>query len=217
MRFHAAVCAIALALAGCATAPDRSESFSGSTEQAYVLAGVPLSEYETHTLTFQRVDLATSTFQPQMLYFRVGPDSGEVWKRVPKDRDEAASMRFGGRRFPPGEYALVEHSVTRNAGHGTIIDVNCYSAGAAIYRLQDRAINLMFIPRFIPGWLQKSIVTIGTPVRDTAALQARAEQFLAGYPNMTAPRVVIDPIGAARFETEKKKCTVPQAFSFTAL
>jgi len=217
MKAHVTVCAVILALAGCATAPDRSESFEASSAHAYVLTGVPLDANETHTLSFRRVDMTTTTFQDKIVSIRVGIDSGDVWKRAPKDRSEADAMRFGGRRLPPGDYALVEHSVSRFDGISTNIYVNCYSMGAPIYRLQQGAINVMLLERFVPGWIQKALGPVGRRERDTAALQAATDRFLGRYPNLTAPRVVIEAIGAARFETAEKKCIVPQAFSFVGL
>ena len=205
MRAYALACVIACALAACSTTVSPDEAFSAGTGQSYVLVGVPLDELETHTLTFQRVDLASSTFLRNLVSVKAQPRASERWRRFPQDGG-AASLRFGGSRLPPGDYALVSHSRYRYLGSMSMVDVNCYSRGAAIYRFREGAINVVSVPHFIPGW-------IGVPQTTSAiggeALQERVAEFLTGYPNMTAPRVVAEPIGTATFETAGKNNCVP--------
>ena len=216
MRVQAVVWVMALVLAACATTVSRDEAFSGGSGQSFAFIGVPLDELETHTLTFKRVDLASSTFLGSSFYVKVQPQGSERWRRVPKDRDEAAALHFGGRQVAPGDYALVSHSVYRYLGSMSTEEVNCYALGAAIYRFREGAINIVLIPRFVPGWMQNAFGSPRKAAIDDETLQAQAVKSLAGSPNMTAPRVRAQPIGAARFETDKSNCIASSSFSFTA-
>jgi hypothetical protein len=218
---------MALALSACTTTTvSRDEAFSGGSGQSYVLIATDTNEPNkgTETFTFQRVDLASSTFLRNFVsvtFSAVNIFTATAQKGTQFERSGTApdSLRFAGKKIPPGDYALVYHTVYHP---GSVSNFNCYANGAAIYRIRDGSINIVRqgkstdIKSFLSG------AAVAVEVRDPAALQSQVAEVLARYPKMTAPTVVAQLLGTASFETGKtwfgdKTCNPSGAFTFKNL
>jgi hypothetical protein len=212
MRAHAFAGVLALALVACATTTiGPEEAFPATAGQAYVLVNMPFHEHETYTLTFQRVAEESSTFLPEAASVTIQPSASELWRRPRKAGDDGVEpVHFGGTKLAPGRYVLMSHSEYRYLGFMSTLNVNCHAKGAPVYRFRAGVIHILSMPRlssfFLPDW---------TATTDSAGRRAQADAFLAGYPNMTAPRVFPEPIGYAKFETRAKTCVPEGGFTFS--
>lgn len=217
MRFHSLVCAMALALAACATTATRDEVVPAGAAQSHVLIavdGMRTDPGETQVFTFQRVDMASSTFKRELAYVRFGQKrSAAGGGELPKPETMAAtSVRFAGTNVRPGDYALVSRSIRdKSIGYG-----NCYSRGAAIYRFREGITNIVRLGK-ASGF--EALVSGGlnvVEVDDPAALQAQVAEVLAGKPTTTAPPAVARLLGSASFETgPNRNCNPTGGFSFS--
>ena len=219
MRLQLVVCGAALALAACTTTVSRDEAFSAGTGQSYVLIagdGMPTEGVETHDYKFQRVDMASSTFQREYVYVRFGDTqvSGGGNEFEKPATMAAAPVRYAGRKIAPGEYALVSHHRYKSLGTMAMSNVNCYSRGAAIYRFREGAINIVRLGRGydVAGFVSGAASVVEVP--DPAALRAQVTEVLAGYPEMNAPTAVAKLLGTATFESRANRCTTTGGFSF---
>jgi hypothetical protein len=93
-------------------------------------------------------------------------------------------------------------------------NVTCYSRGAAVYRFREGTINIVRLgpPREFVGLFANNLSAV--EVLDPAALQAEVDTVLAGYPNMTAPRVMAKFLGTASFDSGGNRCNTSGGFSF---
>jgi hypothetical protein len=220
MRFHLLLCAIVLALAACSTTVSRDEAASGAAGQSYILVvadGVPTDKVETHDFAFRRVDMASSTFRRELAYVRFGHkliSGGGDEFQVPATM-AATALRFAGTTIAPGDYALVYHYVHTSLGTSAMVNLNCFSRGAGIYRFREGTINIVRLgkPSDISMLLSGALSAV--EVNDPAALQAQVTGILAGYPKMNAPLLMASLLGTARFDTgQKKNCKTTGGFSF---
>jgi hypothetical protein len=219
MRLRAFGCAVVfVVLAGCSTTVSRDEASSAAAGQSYVLVvadGLPADTVQMNSLTFQRIDMASSKFLRQSAYVTFShkefAGGGDEFQKP--ETMAASELRYAGTKIPPGDYALVSHYVLTAVGLSKMQNFSCYSRGAAVYRFQEGAINIV---RLGPSHeLAIFAGKLNVVEVDPTALQADVNTVLAGYPNMTAPRVVAKLLGTARFDSgTKNQCNTSGGFSF---
>jgi hypothetical protein len=195
------------------------KALSAQDSQAYVVIATdtPLPEGKTETFTFQQVDVPSLTLLPTYVKvsFTSRGDAGDNFQR-PLTMAET-SMRFAGRKFAPGDYALVYVS-DQSSG----VSFHCYSEGAPIYRFQEGTINIVRqgdVSAAAASVCRTAVTAYG---RDSEVLQAQVAGLMAGYPEMTAPLVFARPLGTARCDPGKSwpvgsPCTANDSFSFATL
>lgn len=119
---------LCLLLAGCGTVskkvsfdPDKGETFllMAADEITDVLPG-------SYTYVFRRVDVANSKFLPETMAIVFDSGVGTfVVHEFAKPAGLTTTLRFGGRRLVPGDYALISRTDTRQIGMSQNSDVRC--------------------------------------------------------------------------------------------
>lgn len=197
------VLACTMLAAACSTVTTDT-AFAPSSPNGYmIVAGNNLSRTESHTYSFQRVDLTNATFLAERFNVFFGASGTLTNDELKVPEGLTTNLRFGGRAAAPaGDYALVSKSTAY--GTGNIVNVNCYSLGAVIFRIAPGTINVtsMAIPRDVD-------------------VKAQVAQVLSGYPNISAPIGLTEIIGSAQFDGGKgplgnQKCSPKGAFKFSA-
>lgn len=224
MKPQALVCAIALTLTSCSTAVSRDEAFSGGPGEAYVLIATDsdLPKDGTETFSFQRVDLATSTFVKRDYVWVSFSANGMfgMGNQFETPDGMKTAIRFGGAKAVPGDYLLLSHSIKLHGAH--IENFHCYSKGAGIYRFREGAINVVRLGKSTGFTGLFSRPASAVPVLDKPALEAQVTEIMRGYPWMTAPVAVAELMGFAGFEAKdnwlgQDACFTPEGFAFTAM
>lgn len=194
------------------------KSLSAEDSQSYVVIATDtvLPEGKTETYTFQQVDVSSLTLLPRYVKvaFSSRADAGENFQRPPTMA--ATSMRFAGRKFAPGDYALVYVS-----DHSSGTSLHCYAEGAPIYRFQEGTINIVRQGDFSDGAASGCRPAVAAYGHDSEVLQAQVAGLMAGYPEMTAPLVFAQPLGTARCDPGPSwpagsPCTANDTFSLRA-
>lgn len=195
------------------------KSLSGEDSQSYVVIATDtlLPEGKTETFTFQQVDVPSLTLLPkyEKVSFTSRADTGENFQRPAAMA--ATSMRFAGRKFAPGDYALVYVS-----DHSSGTSLHCYAEGAPIYRFQEGTINIVRQGGLSDGAASVCRTAAAAYGRDSEVLQAQVADLMAGYPEMTAPLVFARPLGTAKCDPGTSwpagsPCTANDTFSFATL
>lgn len=198
---------------------ETQKRLSGEDSQSYVVIATDtfLPEGKTETFTFQQVDVPSLTLLHKYVKvsFTSHADAGDNFQ-TPLTM-AATSMRFAGRKFAPGDYALVYVSDTSSG-----VAFHCYAEGAPIYRFQEGTINIVRQGDFRDAAASVCRTAVPAYGRDSEVLQAQAADLMAGYPEMTAPLVLARPLGTARCEPGKSwpagsPCTANDTFSFATL
>jgi len=199
----------ALLLTSCSSV-HRDSEFSRTSDKAFLLLvadGMPVTGSLGYSFAFQRIDLAKSV--PVDSYVTVSFDGMALGgDEFAKPDGMKTLSRFGGRALPAGDYALMGRFDTATYGTFTSTTVNCFSLGAAVFHLEPGRI----------GVVAAGNVNVPRPV-DFKALSSQVTQVLGGYPRITAPSALSEPLGAVAFKTGKsllggEVCRMQDGFSF---
>jgi uncharacterized protein YceK len=178
-------------LAGCATV-DQNTAFDGSSGGAFAVVvadNVPEWNNGSYTFVFSRVDMQTSTFQPE--WFSIVFDAGVgtfVVHELKKPASVDTTLRFGGHAVTPGDYAYA----ARKDLQGSVVWEKCFSEGAPVFRIVAGKTNV------IP--LDDVRDVTGT---DPMAALDKGAKVLAAYPKISAPLELAQQVGSIAFKTTK--------------
>lgn len=192
-------------LSACGTVSEEI-TFQGGTDEAYVLVvgeGMGSGAVETNSITFREAIVADQRFTRQHVSVTFG---GLAGREFTTPEGMPTGIRFAGRSTRAGDFFLLSYTRTTTYGMSTNSIQTCYAEGSVIYRFQAGAINI------VPHGRLAAV--------NRTQLSAMVDQVLAGYPNMTAPRVFAQPVGIATFESGQwlgqPSCVAEGgAFSFT--
>jgi hypothetical protein len=208
------ICVAALGMGGCATI-SKETAFDGTSGAAFALVagdGMRINGSESFSFGFVRVDVEQLKFLPDQFFVNFSGMPALEGDEFKRPEDLQTTVRFAGKSVAvAGNYALVARRDHAAYGYVNNTNVNCYTLGAAVYRIE--AGHIVLIP---VGHVQG-----GGPI-DRAALRSQSSAVLANFPNMTAPRATAEVIGTIKFETQKgfmkdSACIPEGTFTFTPL
>lgn len=199
---------LATATLGACASTSREMAFHEDDESAFLLVAMEPGQgsgAQGYEFLFQRVDIETSKFEKDgvSVYF------SQTSRRIEGDeldtpQDLETRLRFGGKRVPRGDYAIV----MRYESFGQDTRGNCYSLGTPVYELRAGTLNLV----------------LSAPARgpdlDRAAVLALARRIVAGYPNLTAPMRHPNIVAVVTFDALEdalgaQTCRLPKTFEIT--
>ena len=195
----AALSALCVALAGCATV-SRKVAFDGTEGTSFLLlAAEGLVGGNGYSYIFRKVDRSSSTFQDDKFWLYIAGDSGTLFAK-PKTLDSATT--FAGQAVPPGEYALITRSEYSRYGVSSADGSGCFALGAPIFRIRKGQIQVISLER-----------GNAVDIADTKQVEAQVATVMAAYPNMTAPISMAPVVGHLTFEVDDpNKCNPSGAF-----
>lgn len=247
MRFRQIAAFAAVCLAGACQTVSQDVAFEEPSDQAFAFVGggemSPDAPFWIYSIIFQRVDLATSTFQSDSFELTFnGIDLSSMPTEFAKPEGLETSARFAGRKTPPGDYALIFRSEESPGGYGGRLTTEiCYAKRAPVYRLEAGAINLIWVAsrdlidkemalRLLirrdlesadnnEASLSENLVDLLVAATDDSGMAEISEAVLAAHPNMTARREVAKIVGTlsvpmGRNIFGKKTCTRKGPFEF---
>jgi hypothetical protein len=203
--------ALAAAVTGCSSI-SRNINFEPKSDHAFALLaadGMIVNGSQSYLFELRKVNLETSSFSKDgatINFSGMGPQiEGNEFQ---KPEQSTTTVRFGGKEIPPGDYALIARYDFASYGMANSTTVNCFALGAAVFHIRSGTINI------VPGGHVR-----GGPF-EPRPLQEQVSKVLSGYPKMTAPVMMAEPIGAITFQPGRgmlgaKNCNVSGLFQFT--
>ncbi len=200
------VLAALLATGACSTM-SRETVFDGAEPgvglAVIVADGMPtgLTTSDSYIFIFRRVDLTTSTFQPETIFMSFEPYAAIASRELRKPPELQTSVRFGSARAAAGDYALVQR-LDRRPVLGTD---HCYTLGSRVFRVEPGKVSIV------------AVGSVNAPTRVyPEAVEKQVRAVLGGYSKITAPLAMAAEMGTLRFEQQAGavRCVPEPQFSF---
>lgn len=180
---------LALTLGACASLPDR-DGFAGEKGQSFLLLGadgMAADGKRDFTFVFRKLDMKSAEFlkeNPAIEFTGSGPARGGEFA---KPETLKTSLRFGGQKVTPGDYALI--SLVERAGDlPGGVSATCFNDGAPVFHIVEGQINIIAAGN-----------VSGPRGPSELRVEDEATQMLKIHPGYSAPATTTRAFGSVTF------------------